>query len=149
MMTYCHWCHISQPDTTHKSTHWIKFYWWSEWFSNCLRILTHASMFSKKQVGIVVVGNGINQGHRDFTTCWYMKHIHRVSILLQIFYDPIWGQVECDNIYLILSLHVVSCVSHKMVTQKNKLLHIKFSRKCVAHIFCFELDNRNRCTLVF
>ena len=35
------------------------------------------------------------------------------SVVLHIFHDPVWVQVEGDNVYLTLSLHLVSHASHK------------------------------------
>ena len=55
-------------------------------------------MFSKQHVGSAVFCNGTHKGPRSCTTCCYMPHMHRVSVVLYSFHDLIWGIVEYDNV---------------------------------------------------
>ena len=62
----------------------------------------------------------------DFPTWLFMLYRHRVLVVLNILQDPIWGIIENDNVYLILSLHEVLNADHKMKIMGTKSLHIKF-----------------------
>ena len=91
-------------------------------------------MCSQQQVGSVIVGCGIKQVPRACPECWYTPHMHREFFVFNIFHEPI-------HVYLTISFHVISCVSHKNLMQDSGLLHMKFSHTYVAHIWCLELDS--------
>ena len=111
---------------------WVFSIYWS--------ILAQIIICSQKQVGIMVVGSGPHQGNMVCPKYLYMQHLHRVSVILQIFHDPIWGLIEYGNACSNYTIHLVSRSDHKMEIQETGLYIMIFSQFFVIHIFCLEHD---------
>ena len=103
-------------------------------------------MYSQQQVGIAVLHIGPNQGTRACLTCCYMPHMHRLFIVLHIFHDPIWGQIEDEIFCSDLTLHRVLCVAHKKAMQETGLYHMICLQLCVKHLFCLGHENHTHST---
>ena len=117
MMPYWNWCHTEQLYAPNQSPHWMYFYWWNEWFYIHWRNPTKSIVWSQQQVCSTIVGRDLHQGPRAWPTFWHMPQIQRVSVLFHIFHELNMGLVADDNVYLILSLHWVSHMSHQISMQ--------------------------------
>ena len=95
-------------------------------------------MCSQQQVVSAVGGRGQHQVPRDCPTYWYMPHPHRLFVVFHSFHDPVWGQLEGNNLYLTLSLHGVLRPAKKMYLKGTMLYQMILSQMCVAQICCIE-----------
>ena len=68
-----------------------------------------------------------------FSICWYMLSMHKVSIVLYIFHDPVWLLTEYYRPCSAISLHEVLLTDHLIAMQYNVLLCNIFT------VFCAKL----------
>ena len=71
-----------------------------------------------------------------FSICWYMLSMHKVSIVLYIFHDPVWRLTEYYSPCSTISLHEVLLTYNQMAMQDNVLSYKMFTVLC-AKLFLY------------
>ena len=105
-------------------------------------------MCRKQQVDSSVVWLVTHQGTGVCPKCWYIAHMHKLSIILHIYHNPIWVLIEYDNVCSDHTLHVISRADNKMEIQETGLYHMIFLQLCATHTNCIRNYNHTQYNFV-